>query len=186
MTSRVRSTSSLLVSALLVAGCGGGSGDGGAEPAGTATVTVTADPSAAAEPKQAGVMKLGQTADVGFARITALEVRPNVPVDYDQHQRWSSVLVRTCATANEVEGEPLVISWFPWTVSDQQDGVYQITGVTGGVNYPIPTYPSDPGQKVTRGQCVKGWITFNVAPGAKLRSVTYTSDSAPRPVTWRF
>ncbi|WP_123390537.1 hypothetical protein [Nocardioides aurantiacus] len=132
------------------------------------------------------MLKLGQTADVGFAQITALEVRPDVPVDYDQQKRWSSVLVRTCATADKVEGEPLVLTWFPWTVNDRQDGVYQITGVTGGVSYPVPTYPTDPGQRVVKGQCVKGWITFNVAPGAKLKSVTYTSDSAPRPVTWQF
>ena len=184
MASRARLTCLSALSSVVLAGCGGQSGDAGAKPAVTATVTVTAKPDA--PPKQAGVLKLGETADVGFARLTALEVRPDVPVDYEEHDRWASVLVRTCADVDEVEGEPLVISWFPWTVSDKQDGVYQITGVTGGVNYPIPTYPSDPGQKITKGQCVKGWITFNVAPGAKLRSVTYTSDSAPKPVTWTF
>lgn len=168
---------------LLLAACGGQAANS-PESAPTATVTVTAKPSA--PPTQAGVLNLGDTADVGFARLTALEVRPNVPVDYEEHDRWASVLVRTCADVDEVDGEPLVISWFPWTVSDKQDGVYQITGVTGGVNYPIPTYPSDPGQKITKGQCVKGWITFNVAPGANLKSVTYTSDSAPKPVTWSF
>lgn len=151
----------------------------------TATVTVTSKPDPL---EQSGTLKLGQTANVGFARITALQVDPDTPVDnYKPQKRWSSVLVRACATVDkDAKGEPITFSWAPWTINDRQDGVYQITGLTGGVTYPVPTYPQDTPQRVNKGQCIKGWITFNVAPGVKLASVTYTSDRAPRPVTWTF
>ena len=76
------------------------------------------------------------------------------------------------------------MSWVPWTVNDAQDGSYSITDVTGGVSYPLPTYPTEP-RRLVKGQCVKGWVTFNVAPGVKLKSVTY-SPAGEKPITWRF
>lgn len=188
MLTTVRAAALVPSVALVLAGCGG-SGGNSTSPAptrtATATVTVTAKPDPV---EQSGTLRLGQTADVGFARITPLQVNPNVPVDnYKPQKRWAAVIVRTCATTDkDSKGDPISVSWEPWTVNDRQDGVYQITGLTGGVTYPVPTYPTDPPQRLVKGQCIKGWITFNVALGVKLTSVTYTSSRAPRPVTWTF
>lgn len=179
----------LLLLALLAVGCGRDDASdakddsSGTAPTATATVTVTASPEAT---EQEGILELGTTADVGFARITALKLDSEVPVDnFPSQKRWAAVLVRTCATADEVDGEPLRVGWGPWTVSDRADGLYQVTGVTGGITYPVPTYPLDPPQRLVKGQCVKGWIPFNVAPEARLASVTYASEAVPDPVTWR-
>jgi len=175
----VNTRASVTAAALLflTAGCGGKSESPGADATArpTATVTVTAKPK---EPTQTGVL----TGSVSYATVTALELDPHVPVDnYPAQKRWASVLVKLCATADKAQGKPLAVSWVPWTVNDASDS---ITDLTGGVTYPVPTFPTEPRRLVT-GQCIKGWITFNVAPGVRIASVTYT-PAGEAPMTWKF
>jgi hypothetical protein len=165
----------------------GGDANTGATPAqpkstvtATATVTVTPEP-----PKQQGIMRPGQFGNLSFGRATALKLDPEVPVDYLEQKRWAAALVKVCVTKDTTtDGEPVELSWYPWAAGDAGGGTYGITDVTGGVTYPLPTYPTDP-KRVVAGQCIKGWVTFNVAPAAKLTTVTYT-PSGEQPLTWKF
>lgn len=143
---------------------------------------MTAEPSV---PSQAAPARLGKVVSGNGVAVTVLKVDPSVPVSpgIKDQKRWASVLAKTCATRGSLpNGKPLAVSWAAWQVADADGGTYNITDWTGGIQYQLPTYPTDP-QRLSRGQCVKGWITFNVAPGVKIARVIY-GNGGSTPIYW--
>lgn len=173
----------LALAVFQLAGCSASDGETSPTPAetvtATTTVTTTATPTMPSAQKPA---RIGSEVTGDGVVVQLIEVDPNTPVDFEDHERWASALVKTCATVDKNDGEPLKVSWAAWQVADRQSGVYNITDVTGGLTYPLPTYPQFP-QRLTKGQCVRGWVTFNVAPNAKLSQVIYGNGGA-EPVHW--
>lgn len=139
----------------------------------TVTTTVTATPTIPAGSRPA---RMGQVVHGDLVAATVLDIDPNTPVDsgIKDQDRWYSALVRVCATVNgDEKGKPIEVSWAPWSVADDDGARFNITGWTGGIVYPLPTYPQDSPVRLSKGQCVKGWITFNVLPSAKVTRVIY-------------
>lgn len=166
-----------------LAGCSASEGEASSAP--TATVTATTTVTTTATPQVPSAQKparIGSEVTGDGVVVQLIEVDPNTPVDFEDHERWASALVRTCATVDMKDGEPLEVSWAAWQIADARSGIYNITDVTGGLTYPLPTYPQFP-QRLTKGQCVRGWVTFNVAPNAKLSQVIYGNGGA-EPIHW--
>lgn len=173
---------SAVLLAVLVSGCGG---KAASHPVvvKTVTVTVTAAPKL---PSRQAPAKLGQRVFGEQVTARVIRVDQSIPVDTevaDGQKRWASALVQVCATAStDSDGKPLEVSWAAWQIADASGGTYNITDITGGVNYQLPTYPQDD-QRLTKGQCVKGWIPFNVAPGVKLTTIIYSNGDG-KPIYW--
>jgi hypothetical protein len=175
----------LALAVLQFAGCSASDGEVSPAPTETVTVTATATITTTAAPEVPSARKparIGSEVTGDGVVVQMIEVDPNTPVDFEDHERWASALVKTCATVDTKDGEPLEVSWAAWQIADGQSGVYNITDVTGGLTYPLPTYPQFP-QRLTKGQCVRGWVTFNVAPDAKLSQVIYGNGGAD-PIHW--
>jgi len=143
----------------------------------------TATPTIPAWPKPA---RIGQVIHGDYVAATVLEVDLNTPVDagIDDQDRWYSALVRVCAIVNEDEkGKPIEVSWAAWNVADDDGARFNITGWTGGIVYPLPTYPQDSPARLSKGQCIKGRITFNVLPSAIITRVIYDNGGG-EPIEW--
>jgi hypothetical protein len=69
-------------------------------------------------------------------------------------------------------------------VGDSDGARCDVTGWTGGMVYRNATYSQDDGARVTKGRCIKGWITLNVAPIAKISRVFYNGTGGS-PFVWK-
>ncbi|WP_214058999.1 hypothetical protein [Nocardioides aquaticus] len=176
---------------LALSSCSGESASSASDPAPTATVTttVTASPGDASEsPQHSMVAKLGDVQPTEWGDVAVLEFNPQVTSDpaaqrsVDQ-PRWAGALARTCVN-EDWDGEPIMLSWGPWSLTDQDDGTYLETGISGGVSYPQPAYPQL-GDRTTRpGSCSQGWIVFSAAPGATIAEVAYEGQGLDAPLVW--
>lgn len=174
----------LCASLLILTSCETASNDATARATTTVTATVT---KALPVPTSSGPTRMGRKVVGEYVSAAVLKVDPHTPVDASitDQKRWYSVLVKVCGVVNKDEkGKPVTVSWAPWNVGDSDGARYDVTGWTGGIVYPIPTYPQDDGAQLVKGQCIKGWITFNVAPTAKISRVIY-SGAGGDPVVWQ-
>ena len=178
----------LCASLLALSGCGTGGKDATARATATVTATATATVTKApAVPTAAHPAHMGQKISGKYVTAAVLKVDPQTPVDpsIKDQKRWYSVLVKVCGMVDHDEkGKPITVSWAPWNVGDSDGARYDVTGWTGGIVYPIPTYPQDDAAQLIQGQCIKGCITFNVAPNAKISRVIY-SGTGGNPVVWK-
>lgn len=145
----------------------------------TKTITVTALPKlpTMAKPAPLGTQEAGDQ-----VLVTALKFRPHIPVAQGlDDPAWAAALIKLCATSNkQPNGKPLVVSSQAWQISTADGGMFNPTG-WNGVG-PLPSY-SATGTRLVKGQCIKGWIVFTVAKGAKISRIIYSNGSG-QPIFW--
>ncbi len=93
--------------------------------------------------------------------------------------RDASAQVRFCATA-PYEGGPIPVTRDRWSMQDENGASYPASSssATGeGTAYPVAA-------TVAVGDCLEGWIEFNLPPSSEARRVVYSSTLSRRPITW--
>src|SRR5581483_2978403 len=81
-------------------------------------------------------------------------------------ERWDGADVKVCV-ANKGE-----LSDGPWSLVGSDDGLYQpSTDIYS--QFPLPQYPAGD-TPVGAGQCVRGWIIFNVPRKASITELQYS------------
>lgn len=147
------------------------------QPARTVTITAQSVTSAAATRSSTShVYKIGQTFAGNESRVTVLgfESTSDVGSSGQAGMRLASLHVRVC-----VEVANSGISAGPWSLVGSDDGSYATTVSGGGIKE--PQYPVD-GVDTAKGECVSGWITYNVPRAAKIIAAKYNpqrDDSSP-------
>jgi hypothetical protein len=171
----------LLASMALVAGCGTSQTSGDVKEAPT-TVVTTVTTTVTAQPKQhvsSGTTsrRLGRAWRTSVATITPIAFRTHVPTvaDTDNGEKyWDALLVKTCVSHDLPPRyrKGLNLSWQPWALTDVDAGLYPASD-SNYEDFPTPAYPFSGEQKFRSGECAKGWIMFEVAPGTKVTGVRY-------------
>ena len=125
----------------------------------SATPTPTPTPTAVA-----GTMAIGAALINPSVRITvsAAKTQPQGHHDLPLY----GVMVQTC----NIGADPISAGPHPWSIVTA-DGSTFATASVSWANDPIPQYPD--GQIVTAGQCVKGWLLFEIPAGTVITSVRY-------------
>lgn len=142
----------------------------------TVTVTVTATETQTPEgqpgtetqesdqPVTAEGLKLGQSAQLRRVKLTALQLksiqRPEGPA--------RAVLVRACVS------EDVEFSWMPWALIDADSGTYPASNSMYESD-PRPQFPTG-AQRTVAGECVKGWIVFDMEESTKVVKIRYANS----------
>lgn len=140
----------------------------------TTTATVTASPPAM---PTSGTLALGTKASFKLVDVTVFASKR---ITRQEGVGWA---VDAKACSKGTADEPIAITWFPWTLVDSNSGTYEWAHTTWG-NDPIPAYPNDEDKRVLAGQCVRGWIVFEVNADTKATEVRY-ANSAGETAAWK-
>jgi hypothetical protein len=176
----------IAISALLVAvtGCSGATA---AAPAPTVTVTVTATPGHSAA-KQPGTVPTGKaiTADDNDSTGTATAVRFKQPLPsrYPPDRKgyeYAGLEVRRCFDTISA-GADLSVGWNAWTLSYRDGTVVEPAESWSADYFSVTLYPRD--RPVRAGQCVRGWIPYEVSKGTRPTSASYITEGAD-PLEWK-
>ena len=136
-----------------------------------ATAVVTSSTPTPTSVPAPGVAKVGDTVDLGTVKITVLAAGMQPKGSRDAAP--FGVRIKACNTGSEA----VRFGSDPWTVVDADDGAYQRSGDGYGSD-PKPSYPwnldSEPPTKP--GQCVQGWIVYDVGT-AKIGRIRYYSGA---------
>jgi hypothetical protein len=132
-------------------------------PAPPPTPTVTPSPSVA------GTLAIGAALTNAYVRITVSAAKTQPQGHHDQP--LYGVMVQTC----NIGADPISAGPHPWSIATA-DGSTFATASVSWANDPIPQYPD--GQIVVAGQCVKGWLLFEVPAGTMITSVRYGVELA--------
>jgi hypothetical protein len=134
----------------------------------TTTVTATVTPSPAA-PATAADLALGQPIEApGVAKMTVSQFQTFPKGNH------SMPLVGAMAQGCNLSSAAISFSIFPWTVAAADGSTFTVMGTFYG-NDPVPRYPSQ--QPVAAGQCVKGWLLFEIPVGITITTIRYASQS---------
>ena len=137
-------------------------------------------PSAAASSPAAqgnGAIKaIGQAFDYGFIKVTVLDTK--VPMTIGTHQpgsgdEFAGVLAQTCI---ENTPQPVAFTWHPWNLEDADGGQYP-AAESAYEDTPKPEYPFSGTSNYVNGDCVKGWIMFEIPTSAKPVRVRYSTTA---------
>lgn len=75
------------------------------------------------------------------------------------------------------------ISWGPWSLAFPDDSTIDSASSWSADWFRVPLYPGS--EKLLRpGQCVRGWILFEVPKGKHPSKVVYAPESAASPTEW--
>ncbi|GGL27776.1 hypothetical protein H9L10_03475 [Phycicoccus endophyticus] len=176
------------LAAASVAACGGGAENTATEPPSTSTTSEPATAPASASPsvtKTATPSPSGQTVGDTYTdkhvEVTVQQVAIRKRLDFGG--RYSGVLVKTCIKSTG-DYPYFTLSWDPWTLVDDDAGRYPDTGSSGG-SLPTPVYPNgEIDGRWHAGDCVKGWMFFDVPKGVKITTVRYQGGSMDEAVEW--
>lgn len=131
----------------------------------TTTVTVSASPAA---PQTAANLALGQPIEAaGNARMTVSAFKA-YPKGYHDVP-----LVGALAQGCNLGSVPVSFSTSPWTVAAADGSTFKVMGTFYG-NDPTPQYPIQ--QIVAAGQCVKGWLLFEIPAGTTIDTIRYAVE----------
>lgn len=107
--------------------------------------------------------------------VRVIEYRRDVPGERDGG-RLDGALVKTCI------GSDSTLSWSPWSLVDADGGNYPAANYMYG-GWMTPQYPFAGERAYRAGDCVKGWIIFDVPPTARFLEVSYGNSSGDT-ATW--
>jgi hypothetical protein len=180
----------LLLAALaaLVAGCGGGSTQAGStsqRPAPTVTVTVTETPGTTPTPASTAASsepashepRFGdhQTTDLGPITVFALKF-PVAPQDdmanriATKGMQFAVADIKVCSNGTKTS-DGYMFSAEDFQVVDTEDRSYTFWNVQIGARSPNLTDSLT--DTMRAGSCTRGWLTFQLPPKAKVRSVEF-------------
>jgi hypothetical protein len=147
----------------------------------TATTTVTATPQAEVAPAST-THPVGETVDRSEGWRTTLhgvnlDPAPDGPQPQSPGNKWVSLDVENCAGPSETEA---YINSSPWRIVAADNRQYQASG-TGYGTFPTPDYAFGD-TPISAGECIRGWITFDVARDATLVSVKYQTTTGEETV----
>lgn len=183
----MRHAAILLTAACLLAGATACSSSASDTPAvSKASTTQAADTSPSPSPSpSAETLHVGDTAqiDASDAKFTATVLKyqdkgiKGVPEMLSPGQKWAALEVKVCNTGTDVFGiSPLV-----WSLAYADGARIEAAGINAG-DLPQPLYPMD--AKVKAGDCVRGYIAFQVPEAGRPERVLYSPDSLDEPAEW--
>jgi hypothetical protein len=97
-------------------------------------------------------------------KVTVSEAKAQPQGNHDQP--LYGVMVQTC----NVGADPFTVGPHPWSIATSDGSTFTAASLSWG-NDPKPQYPNGP--IVTAGQCVKGWLLFEIPAGTVITSVRY-------------
>jgi hypothetical protein len=146
-----------------------------ATPSQTPTPTPTPTPSPASN-----VLAVGQSFEQKNVKLTVSEVKAQPKGNHEVP------LVGAMAQACNNTGGAVEFSNFRWTAAAADGSTFTVVGTTWG-NDPTPRYPTQ--QAVDNGQCVKGWLLFEVPSSIKIDQIRYSAPgdgtTTPMLATWK-
>lgn len=142
----------------------------------TATVTVSMTPTFA--PATAKLLPLGTAYEQKTVKLTVSEVKGFPKGQHDQPM--FGAMTQAC----NVTASPVTFSSYRWTVAAADGSTFQVTNIVYRSD-PTPLYPSE--QVVDSGQCIKGWLLYEVPSGMTIDQIRYAvvADSGPMLATWK-
>ncbi|WP_406156947.1 DUF4352 domain-containing protein [Streptomyces canus] len=183
----MRAATILLTAAVLLTGATACSSSDDDKPAVSKASTTQADetspsPSPTPSPEK---LKVGDTASISTsdAKFTATVLKyqdkgiKGVPEMLSAGQKWAALEVKVCNTGTDGFGiSPLV-----WSLAYADGARIEAAGMNAG-ELPQPLYPMD--AKVKVGDCVRGYIAFQVPQAGRPERVLYSPDSLDEPAEW--
>lgn len=167
------------VLAAFAAGC---SGADTAQPAPSATVTVTAEAPSATPKAQPATLKVGQQRPFNDAdsrgSVAVLKFRQPFPSSIPPERagyEFAGVEVRRCYKTISREGG-LTVGWGPWTLGYRNGNIVESPNLWSANQFSVPLYPRE--RPVRAGQCIRGWIPYEVKKGTRPATVAYTLDAS--------
>lgn len=156
--------------------------------ASSASAPTTSTSAAPAATTAGGSHRLGEKVAIanGIAEVTALAYKQPVARDIDTDSpgtEWGAAQVRVCIRRASPDGRKSYISEEPWLLVYADGDQYEPSNLKYD-SFPQPEYPVSPDREVPVGRCVKGWITFPVTKGKRPDLVSYSSESASKPIDW--
>lgn len=142
----------------------------------TVTVTVTPTPEPAAGDAALGTGQPGN----GGGPVTVFAYQADVAQDAPEPEsggRWDAADVQVC----NGEGEAFV-NQLPWSLIGASNEFFDASG-TGYSQFPTPGYPFGD-TNIGVGECIRGWIVFDVTSDALITGVRYSPQSLPSPLRW--
>lgn len=155
-------------------------------PGPTTTVTVTASPTPSPTTGDTSrvPLALGRTWTSAEATATVYAYTPDAatgaPPPQDPSRKWEAIDVKVCSA---VGGS---VSNQPWSLVGSEAGSYNPSS-TGYNQFPEPQYPFGD-RAVNKGECVRGWIVFDVLRTAVITKIRYSVQSSagePQIAYWR-
>jgi hypothetical protein len=118
-----------------------------------------------------GPLDLGEEASPKGLKVTYVEYRkgiPNADPAPEVADRVDAVLVRVCSTGLKKAELSLATDPVNFHLIDSDGGSY------GYVAWDVASLPLFPyGKKLRNGDCVKGWVAFEVPANARITKATY-------------
>ncbi len=184
----MRTYTPILLCALALPSCGS---QGPAVPTPPPTVAVESSATSAPTPTPSAEAGIGvpqeSSSDDTDLKITVYGMRQPLPVAVPgvperRGYEYAAVEVRACLLKND--GEPMSLSWHPWSLSYADDTI--VEELTGWSQewWNVPLYPNDTGRTAKVGRCVRGWIPFEVRKGSRAMYVNYDPDGS-NPLQWK-
>lgn len=177
------------VATLAIAGC---SSNNSTEPTSSPTPTPTPTlTSAAPSPTAANLRKLGEASTFGgVASLTPYKVLyPYTNVaEYTETPAgttWAVADVKICAL--DVGDKKLTVNLSDWSVVDSQDRSWTQYGSVGAGQPKEPALNNDVNMThkgLPSNTCRRGWLSFQVAKGAKLETLEFYNGSGSGSVKW--
>ena len=129
-----------------------------------------------------GPLDLGKEASPKGLKVTYFEYRkdiPNADPAPEVADRVDAVLVRVCSTGLKKDETSLATDPVNFHLVDSDDGSY---GYVGWDVASLRLFPY--GKKLQKGDCVKGWVAFEVPANVKITKATYATGLDPRSAEW--
>lgn len=159
---------------LALTACSSGSGDAASSSSSSSSAAASSASPAASQ----AARKLGQTLDTGSITITPSEIlevdRSNTHEVIGTGNKLAALRNKSCLK------EPTILGVQRWKLIDTDGGEYGATSFSAPIDgFPTPMYPQDAEDAPNRaaGECVAGWIYFEVNAKASIKYVQYTSGS---------
>ena len=146
----------------------------------TPSPLVVPSPTTASAKPTAAVLGIGQSLVFEGAKVTVVEVTAK-PQGYHSLPLVGA-LVQVCNTSTD---KTFTTSPRPWSLATSDGSLFK-NASSSWENDPVPLYPWD--GVITAGQCIKGWLLFEVPSGTTLTEVRYATilnDDTPITGTWK-
>jgi hypothetical protein len=176
---KMKKTVLLVICAVVLTGCGSAGETAAPIPTVTVTVTQPAVTVTAAPPQATNGASLLAVGEVGATpaggSVTVYEHRKNVePQDANQEAIDVQVCVGAKPSGSDAADYP-IISVSPWALYDGQNRRYASASTTWQHQGAQPGYPVE--QRVTWGDCVRGWVIIEGQSATTMTKVRYTAGS---------
>lgn len=167
------------IAAAVAAGCGSSSGP--EAPQVTTSVASAGPPGTAQQPSD-GTPPVGQQVPAddadGTGTAAVLAFRQPLPARFPPDRKgyeYAGIEVKRCFTTITAENG-VEVGWEPWTLVYKNGNIISPPSSWSADHFSVALYPRD--RPVKEGQCVRGWIPYEVRKGSKPTTVTYLVDDA--------